>query len=138
MESSIEQLLEKYWKGETSLDEERVVKKYFQQNPTLSKEADYFRFLTQAQRTTFDQKPSHKGFKKTWLSAAATVTIGVITAVLVLQQSTKDPFAVDDPKEALEATKKALMLIGMELNEGQSYTMEITKINKGKEELKDD
>ena len=85
---------------------------------------------------TFDQRVK-KNAKKTWLSAAATITIGIITAVLVLQQSKEDPFAVKDPQKALEETKKALMMIGSELNEGQSYTMEITKINKAKEELED-
>ncbi len=134
MESPIESLLEKYWKGETSPEEEKLVKEHFRNNPALSKESDYFRLLSKARDVTFDQKVSFKP-KSTWLSVAATITIGVATATLVLQQSTKDPFDIEDPKEALEATKKALMLIGMELNEGHSYTMEIKKINKAKEEL---
>jgi len=137
MESPIEQLIEKYWNGETSLDEEKRVKKHFRNNPALSKESDYFRFLKKEQEVTFDQKVS-KNSKRTWLSAAATIAVGLITAALVLQESQKDPFAIDDPQQALEETRRALMMIGSGLNEGQSYAMELTKINKAKNELQED
>ena len=36
------------------------------------------------------------------------------------------------------ATKEALMMIGSELNEGQSHTLELSKFNKAEEELKED
>ena len=72
---------------------------------------------------------------KTWLSAAATITIGLITAVLVFNDANKDPFAEEDPEKALEATRNALMMIGAGLNEGQIHAMELTKFNKAKEEL---
>jgi hypothetical protein len=137
MESPIEELIEKYWNGETTLSEEKRVKDHFKINPALSKESEYFRFLKKEQEVTFDKKVS-KNSKKTWLSAAATIAVGLITAALVLQESNKDPFAIDDPEQALEETKRALMMIGLGLNEGQSYAMELTKINKAKDELKEE
>ncbi|MEQ9404459.1 MAG: hypothetical protein RIM99_12775 [Cyclobacteriaceae bacterium] len=136
MESPIERLIEKYWNGETTLDEEKKVKQYFKTNPALSLESEYFRFLKKKQSIKFDQKVK-KNSKRTWLSAAATVTIGLITALLVLQEA-KDPYAIDDPQKALEEAKKALMMIGSGLNDGQSYAMELNKINKAKEELKEE
>ncbi len=136
MESPINELIEKYWKGETDLQEEKEIKAHFKSNPALSRESDYFRFFKKEREVKFDHKVK-KNSRRTWLSAAATVAIGVLTALLVLQESNKDPFAIEDPQEALEATRRALMLIGSELNEGQSYTMELTKINKAKEELED-
>ena len=134
MESPIEKLVEKYWNGDTTVEEERQIKAHFKAHPELNKESDYFRFIKNQQHVTFESK-AKRNKKRTWLSAAATVTVGLITAALVLQESTKDPFAVEDPQRALEETRKALMLIGSSLNEGQSYTLELTKINKAKDEL---
>lgn len=137
MESPIEELIDKYWNGETTLEEEKRVKEHFKLNPALSKESQYFRFLKKEQEVRFDQKV-RKNSKRTWLSAAATIAVGLITAALVLQESKEDPFAIDDPEKALEETRRALMMIGSGLNEGQSYAMELTKINKAKDELKED
>ena len=137
MELPIDQLVEKYWNGETSIEEEKQVKAYFKANPALSKQAEYFRFLKKEQEVKFDHKAKNNA-KRTWLSAAATIAVGILTAVLVLQERNKDPFAIEDPERALEETKKALMLIGAGLNEGQSYTLELSKINKAKEELSEE
>ncbi len=137
MESPIEKLIEKYWNGETTLEEENRVKSHFKNNPALSNESDYFRFLKKEQEIKFDPKV-RKNSRRTWLSAAATIAVGLITAALVLQESNKDPFEIDDPQKALDETRRALMMIGSGLNEGQSYAMELTKINKAKEELKEE
>lgn len=137
MESPIEQLIQKYWNGETTLEEEKQIKSHFKTSPALRKESDYFRFLKKEQEMKFDRKVG-KNSRRAWLSVAATVAIGVLTAVLVLDDANKDPFAVEDPERALEETKRALMLIGLGLNEGHSYTMELTKINKAKEELQEE
>ncbi len=136
MELTIETLIEKYWNGETSLDEEQQLKMHFKTHSALSKESEYFQFLKKEQQVKFDQKV-RKNSKRTWLAVVATVAVGVLIAVQVLlQESDKYPFAIDDPKQALEATKRTLMMIGSELNEEQFYTMELTKINKAKDELK--
>ena len=137
MGSPIDELLEKYWNGETTLEEEQQVKSHFKSNPGLTKESEYFRFLKKEQDVKFERKVS-KNSKRTWLSAAATVAVGLITALLVLQESNKDPYAIDDPEKALEETKRALLMIGSGLNEGQSYAMELTKINKAKDQLEEE
>ena len=136
MELSIEKLIEKYWNGETTLDEEKQVKAHFKATPTLSKESDYFRFLKKEREVKFDRKVG-KTSKRVWRSIAATIAVGLVTTALVMQEFNKDPFAVDDPKKALEETRRALIMIGSGLNEGRSYAMELTKINKAKEELKE-
>ncbi len=136
MESQIEKLIERYWKGETTLDEEKQIKMHFKTSPALSKESEYFRFLKKEREVKLDQKIKAPS-RRRWIPAAATVTIGLITALLVIQES-KDPYAINDPEKALEETRKALMMIGAGLNEGQSYAMELTKINKAKEELEEE
>lgn len=138
MGSQIDKLLEKYWKGETSLEEEQIIKAHFKSAPSLTGDGTYFRYLSNQKEVTFDQPRSIMKSKKTWLSAAATVTIGLITAVLVLNDAQKDPFAIEDPEVAFQATKNALMMIGSNINEGQKHTLELTKINKAQEELQED
>ena len=137
MESQIENLLEKYWKGETSLEEEKVLKAHFKSNPGLSNESHYFRYLNKQKSTLYE---GSKGISKrnAWISAAATITIGVVTAALVFNDAKRDPFAIEDPEKAFEATKNALLMIGGELQDGQNHTMELTKFNKAKEELQED
>ncbi|MEO9481816.1 MAG: hypothetical protein ABJG47_00130 [Ekhidna sp.] len=137
MGSQIDKLLEKYWNGETSLEEEKVIKSHFKSNPALNNESHYFRFLTKQKSQKYEgSKVTSR--KKAWLSAAATITIGVVTAALVFNDAKKDPFAIDDPEKAFQATRDALMMIGSELNQGQNHTMELTKINKAKEELQEE
>lgn len=137
MGSQIDELLEKYWNGETSLEEEKRIKDHFKSTPTLSQDGKYFRYLAKEKNTTYEGPMVFKK-SKTWLSVAATVTVGVITAALAINEANKDPFAIDDPQKALQATREALMMISSSLNEAQDHTMELTKINKAKEELQED
>ena len=137
MGSQIDKLLEKYWKGETSLEEEKVVKAHFKSNVSLTNEGQYFRFLEKQKATKFEGSRAVSR-QKAWLSAAATVTIGLVTAALVFNDAKKDPFAIDDPEKAFQAAREVLMMIGSELNQGQNHTLELTKINKAKKELQED
>ena len=137
MGSQIDKLLEKYWNGETSLEEERVIKAHFKSNPALTSEGHYFRYLANEKQVKYE---GSKGInkKRAWLSAAAAITVGLITAVLVFNDANKDPFAIEDPEKAFEATKNALMMISGELKEGKEHTLELSKFNKAQEELQED
>lgn len=135
MGSRINELLEKYWNGETSVEEEKVIKAHFSGNPALTNDGHYFRYLSNQKKVRMEEPKSSPKTKRTWISAAATVTIGLITAVLVFNDASKDPFAEEDPEKALQATREALMMIGAGLNEGQVHAMKLTKFNKAKEEL---
>ena len=138
MGSQIDELLNKYWNGETSLQEERLIKSHFKANPSLTNDGHYFKYLSKQKELKMEKVETSSNKSKTWLSAAATITIGLITAVLVFNDANKDPFAEEDPEKALEATRNALMMIGAGLNEGQIHAMELTKFNKAKEELQED
>jgi len=135
MESRIKELLNKYWAGETSLQEEAELKQYFKENPSLTGEGQYFREVNQ-----FKSKPkvkfSHPGKKQNrarW-SVAAAITVGLMAAVLVIQDARKQQeFAVEDPKEAYEITRKALLMVSSGLNQGKTYSKEITKLNEAED-----
>lgn len=133
MELPIDQLLEKYWNGETTIEEERIIKAYFSDNPSLTEEGKYFRFLAENKKVTMPT--SNKSKRTSWLSAAAVVLIGIATALFVVNNQAKDPYAIEDPERALEMTRSILMMVGTEINEGQVHTMDLAKINKAKDKL---
>ncbi|MEM6644148.1 MAG: hypothetical protein AAF616_14300 [Bacteroidota bacterium] len=138
----MDKLVEKYWAGETNLEEEKLIKDHFWQKSDNSQEGLYFRFLAKAKQQKAelpDQKLAPKTSRlQSWLPAAATVIIGIFAAVLVFSKMQRDPFAEEDPEKALQITKKALLMIGGGLNEGQSHAMELSKFNKVNEKLKKD
>lgn len=140
MESRIEALREKYWKGETTLDEEQELKTYFKENPALSNEGKYFYALGKKQQVnppaTF-RHPGKSARRAKW-SVAAAVIIGLMAAVLVIQDAKNQrEFVVDDPQEAYEITRKALLMVSSGLNEGKTYSKELTNINKAEEIIQD-
>ena len=135
MESRIEDLITKYWEGESSLQEEAEIKAFFQENPSLTPEGRYFVSLTQKE----DQNSGapgrqfvHPGKSKqrTWLSIAASIVLGITVAFFVIQDARRtQQFVIEDPQEAYEITRKALLMVSSGLNEGSTYSRELKKIN---------
>ncbi|MFY0685600.1 MAG: hypothetical protein JXQ90_00470 [Cyclobacteriaceae bacterium] len=138
MESRIEELKSKYWEGNTSQDEELEIIQYYQQNPSLTHEGKYFATLSKMKVSKRSFQHPGKSQQRTWLSIAATITVGIIVAALVIQDANKhQQFMVEDPQEAYEITKKALMMVSSSMNEGATYTSEIKKINKAEDIITD-
>lgn len=136
MESRIEELMEKYWAGDTSIEEEQQLKAHFRQHPSLAPEGQYFRALAGKQQLAVGKKFSHPGHvrKKAQWSAAAAVVVGIMAAVLVFQDARKQrEFAVEDPQEAYEITRRALLMVSSGLNEGKTYSKELKGINKARD-----
>jgi hypothetical protein len=154
----LEQLLEKYWNCETSLEEEKQLRDYFQgEVPEILKEtADLFRYFgTQQVKSVggadFDaavikkikhQKP--KGKSVTMLFNYARIAAGlivVVTATYFVRQEVRKaypPEIVDtysDPKLALEETKKALMMISKGFNKAQKEAGRIKAFNEAEEKV---
>jgi hypothetical protein len=136
MDLRIEKLNEKYWAGETSLAEEKELKAYFKENPSLSKNGQYFAEVKKQQQVKPVHSFSHPGRRKiqTWMSMAAAILILITIGFFVFQNENKqDQFAVQDPQEAFEITKASLMKISEGLNKGKIYSQELNKINEAKE-----
>ncbi len=135
MDSQIEQLLGKYWNGETTLDEEKMLKAYFEQHPEVP-EAQYFRKIADDRKVLPEKRFVHPGRKirRAWLSMAAALLIGLISLPFILQQRPKaDPYAVNNPEEALKITRASLMMVSQKLNKGKTYTYELTKLDDARE-----
>jgi hypothetical protein len=137
MESRIEELKQKYWEGTTSLEEEAELKMHFANNSTMGVEARYFATLQKAnKRGVPDFVHPGQRTKRMWMAVAASVMIGTATLTLLIKTNeSKDPFLVEDPQEAYELTKNAMMMMSTGLNQGTVATTELKKINKAEEIL---
>lgn len=166
----IGQLLEKYWNCETSLEEEQVLRSYFN-GPNvpdqLKDAAELFRFFENERRRALTSEFDNdlmRSVKKTerktkivsmvrWVQVAR-IAAGVLVMVAAgyfvrnevmkskdQSQALTDTFS--DPKDALEETKKALMLISKSFGKAREGAGKINMINEaeqkisGKEKQKD-
>ena len=154
----LEQLLEKYWNCETSLEEEKQLREYFRGSvpENLKDTADLFRYYEAQQShsvegTDFDavvrkkikqQQPQGKSVSLVFnFARIAAGLLVVITATYFVRQEVRKaypPEIVDtysDPKLALEETKKALMMISKGFNKAQKEAGKIKVFNEAEEKL---
>lgn len=162
----IEQLLEKYWNCETSLEEEQQLRDYFRGNDipgSLKETSELFRYFEKQKHEPlagqgFDselmkriksERPEGKVVKLMFNVAriAAGLVVVVAATYFVGQEIRKSypPEIADtysDPKLAFEETKKALMMISKGFGKAQRETRKINLLNEaeqkvqGKEEVK--
>ncbi len=133
MEPEMDDLLEKYWKGETSVAEERLIKAHFAKAKDLSPTAQYFKSIDQQKQVKAEGVSWKRKSNYTRFSAAATIIVGLLVAFLTIENNPKKTqyvVEIEDPQEAYEITRNALMMISGGLNEGKQYSEELKKINK--------
>lgn len=148
-------LLEKFYNGQTSEYEEEQLKKFFRkENVPKQYEQDkaYFDFLDKStmqpklSANFFDSleqklegKPKGKTifmlFSKKTLAIAASIAVLVflsVFSVTYFKSEKKAQFAdtYEDPREAYEATKKALLLISETMNKGTKKLKPLNKLEK--------
>ena len=154
----INELLQKYWDCETTLEEERQLQTYFQgvvPDP-LKDMASLFRYFD-AQRNkkisdvSFDthviNKIKHpaKGKMASLLYNSMRIAAGIIVLMMAvwlvrLEVRKGDPVEMvdtyDDPKMAFEETKKALMMISRSFNTAEEQAKKINLFNEAQKEIK--
>lgn len=129
--SEIDSLLEKYFDGETSLNEEQQLRDYFSTQvpePHLQQYQSLFGYFDQAKFEEYPkQLPIFETVKPTrnrmlWWSAAASVVVLVGWSTFAFLQTNateqSDLGTYEDPKVAFEATQKALTLLSSQVNVG--------------------
>ena len=126
--NKMEALLEKYFEGETSIAEEKELKDYFSSSnvaPHLEQYRQLFGYFAKAKEGKFKQKVSLNSEKRkvAWLSIAASIVVmlGIGTYAYFntnTANESKELGTYDDPKEALEATQKALAMLSNNVNVG--------------------
>ena len=162
----IGQLLEKYWNCETSLEDEQILRSYFSgpDVPDQMKDAaELFRFFESERKRSLDGAFDHafmRSVKKTertakvvsmvrWVQVAR-IAAGVLVMVAAtyfvrneVMKSKEQADVVDtfsDPKDALEETKKALMLISKSFGKAKEGAGKINMFNEAEKKIsgKDD
>jgi hypothetical protein len=142
--SKIEALLEKYFEGETSIAEENELKSYFSSSNVAEHLEQYrplFGYFAEAkeQKLTDNVMLISKKRKVAWLSIAASIVVmlGIGTYTYFNVNTVKENQELgtyDDPKEALEATQKALAMLSDNVNvgiEGVQY-LQVYEVTKNK------
>lgn len=152
----IEELLEKYWDCETTLEEESLLREYFQQPEIAEKyreAAPLFRYFGEQKNKTindsaFDKRILPAATKKDakvvhLIRNSMRIAAGVIVLMVAVwfmrnelrsdQVSPEDTF--DDPKMAFEETKKALMMISKGFTRAEQETRKINLFNEAQKEI---
>lgn len=131
----IENLLEKYFEGETTIAEENELKIYFSSSDVAQHLEHYrgmFGYFSAAKEQKFEKElPSKITTKKkvAWLSIAASIVIllGLFTFYNQNMTQNQDLGTYDDPEKAFQETQKALNLLSKNVNvgvEGMQYVQE--------------
>jgi hypothetical protein len=155
----IQALLEKYFEGNTTLEEDQALLDYFSADaidPKLRSWQQQFRLLQTAREPlTFDpgfenrlaelieaenEIPfrKHKTRKITRFAIAATIAVLIgISGVIVLNREwheDKDTFS--DPQLAYAEAQKTLLFVSQKMNQGMKPLTAVSKINAGAKPLK--
>ena len=148
----IEDLLQKYWNAETSLEEEQVLRQFFssEQVPeNLNDTANLFRYFEAQKKmgvndVSFEAdlkkklsqtRPAGKMISMTQLARIAAGLLVVVAATFFIRQEVRKAYPDEpedtytDPKVAFEETKKALMMISKSFNKAQKEASKINVFN---------
>ena len=149
------QLLEKYWRGETSPEEEirlRAIVPHLDE--VASEEKIYFEQLDQFSELSLDetfdidyleQQSSTKTkirsltfFQNIRKIAAAALILLSLAVMTYRMMDQKAPVLAEeeDPQKAFELAKQSLMLISSKLNKGATYTYELEHFELLQEKVK--
>ncbi|WP_316635756.1 hypothetical protein [uncultured Flavobacterium sp.] len=144
----IENILEKYFQGETSIAEEKELKEYFS-SPNVAQHLEQYKpmfgYFSQVkeQKSTQEIPLQTKKRNVAWLSIAASVVVllGIGTFYYVSKKNTPPVVAqselgtYDNPEEALAATQKALALLSNKVNVGIGSVQYIKEYEQSKNKI---
>ncbi|MEZ4912021.1 MAG: hypothetical protein R2774_14310 [Saprospiraceae bacterium] len=136
--SDIDNILDKYWEGETSVAEENILKTYFASGKIDEAHAPFapmFGYLkAQASIEYTPSVPVRRIFPKVWVSVAAVATFVLASLFMLKTYTDKHENAnsiaqiskgeIQDPEEAKKLTEDALMLIAEKFNLSQDIVLE--------------
>ena len=126
--NKIENILEKYFQGETTIAEENELKEYFS-SPDVAQHLEQYKpifgYAVQAKQEQFTATIPLNTIKRkrvVWLSVAASVVVllglGLFTFNNYNQPKSNDLGTYDDPEVAFRETQKALAMISESVNKG--------------------
>jgi hypothetical protein len=145
--NKIEDLLEKYFQGETSIAEEKELKNYFS-SPNVAQHLEQYKpmfgYFSQVKEQKSTQTIPLKTKKRNvaWLSIAASVVVLLGVGTFYVSEKNAAPAVAqtelgtyDDPEEALAATQKALALLSSNVNVGIESVQYIKEYEQSKNKI---
>ena len=136
---NIESLTEKYFRGETSIAEEKQLKDYFSSEDVAQHLAQYkpmFCYFLQAKLLkSAKQIPLQtKKHSVAWLSIAASVVVMLgVGAFVYYSSQSADLGTYDDPEIAFRETQKALSLLSGNVNKGLKSVKYVDEFDSAKD-----
>ena len=149
----IESLLNKYWDGNSTPEEEEWLGQLVRGNKEIElgdEDRGYFEMLnkyrTQYLPDSFElavlnriKENQRRGKMRRFFSIAAVGLIFLTGGFILVQESVTDQNRVaelQEAREAFELTKQALFVLSSELNRGASFTQELEQFDETFEKLK--
>lgn len=146
--NKIENILEKYFQGETTIAEENELKEYFS-SPDVAQHLEQYKpmfgYFSQVkeQKSTQEIPLQTKKRNVAWLSIAASfvILLGIGTYFFVSEKNETSVVAqselgtYDNPEEALAATQKALALLSNNVNVGIGSVQYIKEYEQSKNKI---
>tara|TARA_R110002050_G_scaffold4573_1_gene22068 strand:+ start:51856 stop:52332 length:477 start_codon:yes stop_codon:yes gene_type:complete len=133
--NNIENLLEKYENGETTLKEEQQLKNYFSQE-TVAPHLEmykpmftYFLVNKQEQFTKDIPLKTKKVFNYKWISVAAVAVL--MLGIYFGNSFNNDLGTYEDPQLAFNDFSKSMEMISSRFNKGVSTVSYLNEVNKG-------
>ena len=133
--NNIENLLEKYENGETTLKEEQVLKNYFSSDTVVphlemyKPMFEYFLVNKQEQFTKDVPLKTKRNFNYKWISVAA---VAVLMIGFYFGSSFSNELGTyEDPQLAFNEFSKSMELISQKFNKGTSTVGYLHEVNKG-------
>ncbi len=142
------ELLNKYWEGHTSLEEERELKNYFNGNEVapeheiyrsvfntfeleneLEKELNFDAFAKLAPVEKQVDRSKVRVLKGLGIAAGFAALLALGSNYIGTEQTKADLGTYEDPKEAYYATVEALQLVSSKFNNGRSNLKPLEEIN---------
>lgn len=153
----IEQLLEKYWNCETSLEEEQQLRNYFRGKvpQNLQEVAQIFQYFGNQQKKElsspdFDEavkrkirqhRPAGKMINLSFVARIAAGLLVVLVATYFVRNEIRKAYPAEvadtysDPELALEETKKALMMLSKGFNRAQKEAGKLKVFNEAEQKI---
>jgi len=127
MDAGIIKIREKYWAGETSLDEEKKLRQYYNEHSEEDAIRAIFNYADRRRMITYDGKvaipvPSKSVFSlRRWMGIAASLIV-LVAAVWIFnsQSSQSNEIVIEDPKVALQLTQEAFAFLNGKIDDSSS------------------
>lgn len=141
--NKLESLLKSYDDGETSLEEERLLKEYFHSGKVPDHLEEYkviFNFSEEEKSILYPGKFKLKSGRKWYaigIAASILLAVGVITFQEDKQQyySQNELGTIENPEEAYYKAKETLQMVAQIMNNGKEELIYLDEFNKTKNQI---